>query len=288
MTEIDLDLVETDQTFLDVDFGAAPECGEETVCDLDEVYEPLPPLSVLNAAENAFRLLSSGPDPLAVDGAVLGRGLPARRIPLGELRSVLLHPATSHAAREAAWRELVCSAQERGAAWVVGAVGVALPGLRNIAGQLATGYTGDVTEVDAAVLAGFTERIKTIDPDAGMLAARLVWAAQRAGAKTRAAEWDVAGRMVALPESIEPPPTSGHPDLVLAEAVRDGCLTEREAAVIGASRLEGLYLRDLAGPLGLTYRQICYLREKAERKLVAYLTDGAVEKISAADCESAA
>lgn len=288
MTEPDFALVETEGIAPDAASEMPLEGGEDVVCDLDEEDEPLPPLSVLNEAENAFRLLSTGPEPLAVDGAVLGHGLPARLVPLRELRSVLLHPATSHAAREAAWRVLVRKAQEDGAVWVVGAVGVALPGLRNIAGQLATGYGGDVAEVDAAVLAGFTERITTIDPDAGMLAARLVWAAQRAGAKTRAAEWDAAGRTVPLPESIEPPPASGHPDLVLAEAVRDGRLTAREAAVIGASRLEGLYLRDLAGPLGLTYRQICYLRERAERKLVAYLTDGAAEKISAAECESAA
>ena len=41
------------------------------------------------------------------------------------------------------WRELVVRARRDGPAWVVAAVGVAMPGLRRIAGMLAAGWRGD-------------------------------------------------------------------------------------------------------------------------------------------------
>lgn len=258
------------------------------VVEVDD--EPLssPSAAVLDAAETAFRLLTAEPSPLALDGRRVGHGLPEKMIPLDELRDLLLAAGATTGMREAAWVALVRAAQQDGPAWVVGAVGVALPGLRSIAGQLAFGYAGEVADLDAEILTGFVERLKTIDPDAGMLAARLVWAAGRAGARLRAAEWELGTRQLPLFDSIEPPRPMRHPDLVLAEAVRDGVLSQREAAVIGATRLEGIHLIDLPPALGLTYRQVCYLREKAERKLVEYITGQYPKNISRPDCESAA
>lgn len=231
--------------------------------------------SALDAADAAFRLLCTGPEPLALDCSRLGRGLPQRVAPLTELRDVLLdrdQPVTD-AAREAVWRELVIAAQTEDPAWVLGAVGVAMPGLRVAAGKLATGYTGDIDDLDAEVLAGFTARLKAIDPDAGKLAARLVWAAQRAGAKLRASEWDYAARVVLRQaESFPPPdPDHGHEDLVLAEAVRDGALTEFEARLIGSTRVEGIHVAEAADALGLSYWQVYRAREKAESALLSYL-----------------
>lgn len=78
-------------------------------------YQPAPlpvepgPLDVLDAA---FAALVTGPEPLALHGAALGRGLP---IPLGALTSVLVHPATGCAAREAVRVELVAG-RDRGRA----------------------------------------------------------------------------------------------------------------------------------------------------------------------------
>jgi hypothetical protein len=57
----------------------------------------------LDDLETTLRLLCTGPRPLAVDGRKLGHGLSRRMITLHELASVLMHPATGHDAREAAW-----------------------------------------------------------------------------------------------------------------------------------------------------------------------------------------
>jgi hypothetical protein len=91
----------------------------------------------LDDLEISLRLLCTGPKPLAVNGRRLGHGLPRRMIPLHELASVLMHPATGFQAREAAWRLLVTNARTGDEKWIVGAVGVALPGLRRAAGRLA-------------------------------------------------------------------------------------------------------------------------------------------------------
>ncbi|MFD9958346.1 hypothetical protein [Amycolatopsis sp. NPDC058986] len=257
--------------------------------DRATVAEPVGSVSVMNAAESAFRLLCTGPEPLAVDCTRIGRGLPRRCVPLVELRDVVLDRATTAAARAAVWRELVLAAQTCGPAWVIGAVGVALPGLRKAAGELATGYTGDVEDIDAEMLAGFTTRLKEIDPDAGSLGPRLVWAAQRAGAKLRTAEWDYAAHTVPRWESFEPrQPDHGHPELVLAEAVREGVLTATEASLIADTRLDDMHLYEAAEKLGDSYFRVRRAREKAESALISWLGAQRPAKKSKSVCKKPA
>ena len=58
---------------------------------------PAGPLDALDAVDAAFRLLTAGPQPLALHASRLAAGLPDRLVPLDELRVLLLHPATSAA-----------------------------------------------------------------------------------------------------------------------------------------------------------------------------------------------
>src|SRR6266508_4121751 len=55
------------------------------------------PGSSFDTLETCFRLLTSGPAPLTLDGRHVGHGLPARPIPLGELRVLLQHPPSTTA-----------------------------------------------------------------------------------------------------------------------------------------------------------------------------------------------
>jgi len=113
----------------------------------------------LDVLDTSFRLLVCGPSPLAIDGAALGHGLPARLIPLDELRALLLDRDTSYAARDAAVGELLCRARHQGGAWTVGLAGVLAPGLRRVAAALAGEYPGDRADIDAEVLAGLLDGI---------------------------------------------------------------------------------------------------------------------------------
>jgi hypothetical protein len=154
------------------------------------------PSSPLAAAQRAFDLLCSPPAPLTFDGRGFD-GLPDRILDLAQLKAVLLRRATPPAVRDAVWRELVIRARRDGPAWVVAAVGVAMPGLVAAAGALAAGWRGDRADVDAEMLVGFVERLHTVDVDAPRVCGRLLDAAVRAGRRARAAEGEAADESIA-------------------------------------------------------------------------------------------
>ena len=218
--------------------------------------------------EAAFGLLTSGPDPLSLDGRLVGHGLPARPIPLDELRSMLLHPSVGFAARDAAVAELARRARRDGGAAMVGLAGVLLPGLRRLTTPLARACPGKAADLEAAVLAGLVEAVAGFDEATGRPAASLVWAAVRAA--HRLLETERAWRARHIPRGLpaEPPRPAGHPDFVLAEAVRAGVLS---AEVIGETRLGGVRLKELAAAWGVPYGQLKRFRQQAEVRLVAWL-----------------
>jgi hypothetical protein len=160
------------------------------------------PASALRAADAAFTALTCDPDPLTLDCDTLtasstaddpargGRlGLPAGEVPLRDLRDWMLAHPKRYAARDAIWRELVLRARLGEAAWVVAAVGMAMPALIPCAGRLAAGYRGDPNDLDAEVLTGFLEALRgRLDLTRPGLYARLCWAAYRAGRAARRAD----------------------------------------------------------------------------------------------------
>ena len=244
----------------------------------------------LEFAEHAFTLLALGPSPLSVDGAVIGHGLPRRAISVTELRVMLMHPATSSAAREAVWRHVVRPAAGGDPAWTVAAVGLAMPGLKRLAVRLSRADDPITEDASLAMLAGFLTALRSIDstvPESlpGCIAGWLCWRAFDAGKAFRDAERRVrdrqapppgrdddpeaSGRVLPLPSSIPPPVASGHPDFVLARAIRAGVITRQEADLIGRSRLERVSMQVIADELGVSQSWACRLRKAAEARLVA-------------------
>jgi hypothetical protein len=230
--------------------------------------------SPMDAVETAFGLLGCDPAPLSVDGARIGHGLPARPVPLPELRKYLLNPATPFAARDAAWRVLVGRTRRDGPAWVVAATGIALPGLRRLSRELAIRSGADSRDLDAEILAGFVGALRTVDVRRGRIASRLCFAAYNAGRRLARREAAAAGLRVPLAESMIPPRPSGHPDFVLARAVRLGVITADEAGLIGRSRLEDVPVAELAAERGISVPAAGMRRHRAETRLAAALADG--------------
>jgi hypothetical protein len=221
--------------------------------------------------EAAFGLLTSGPDPLSLDGRLIGHGLPPRPIPLDELRGMLLHPSVGFAARDAAVAELARRARrDRGAA-MVGLAGVLLPGLRRLTTPLARACPGKAADLEAAVLAGLVEAVAGFDEATRRPAASLVWAAVRAAHRLLATDRAWHTRHIPRGLPAEPPRPAGHPDFVLAEAVRVGVLSARDAEVIGETRVGGVRLKALAAAWGVPYGQLKRFRQQAEVRLVAWL-----------------
>lgn len=238
------------------------------------------PLDVLDAA---FRLLAAGPEPLAVHASRLAAGLPDRPVRLDELRVLLLHPATSTSARNAVWAELVRRARAGGGdpAWTVALCGIALPGLRRAAATLAAGYRGEAADLQAEVLTGFLAELAALDLEhleAVPLASRLCWAARRAGEKAARASagWNARRRDLDGHDNASAA-AAGHPDFVLAAAVRNRILTPAQAELIGRSRLEGVPLRVIAAETGTSHSALCNRRKRAETTLAAAIADGLLD-----------
>jgi hypothetical protein len=233
--------------------------------------------TALDAVASTFRMLTSGPQPLSVDGTLIGHGLPDRVIGLDELRAILCHPATGRGCRDAAWRHLIHAARTRGPGWVVGAAGVGMPALRKMAIELSEGYRGDTSDVHSAVLTGFLEGLRRIDADRPGVITRLRWMAYRAGIKARYTRDGIQAMPLSPLESQPPPPPWGHPDLILLDAVFKGVLSPLQAELIGRSRLENLTLKQTAVELGIGYEAARKARQRGEARLTAAMASGDVE-----------
>jgi len=230
-------------------------------------------LSPLEAADAAFHELVAGPDPLTVDGSAIGHELPARALRLDELKPLLLSVATPYDARDAVVAELLRRARGGDERWVIGLIGVMMPGLRRVASRLTRGYPGDTECIDAAVLAGFVAAALRSPVAATGLAANLLWAAFRAGREIWVQEVSVSINRAPgeFPPVTARPAVGDHVDLVLARAVRDRAISADEAELIAATRIERVRMHDLTRRLGDTYHALQRRRHRAEARLVAYL-----------------
>jgi hypothetical protein len=251
--------------------------GKRTHTGSGRVTPPGPGLTAgampLEQLEVTLRLLCAGPQPPAVDCRRVGYGLPRRRIRLDELASVLAHPACGQEAKRRVWQLLVERARTGDPAWVVGAVGVALPGLRRAAGRLAKG--AGRADVEADLLEGFLAAIGEVDTARSGICAKLVNAAHsHARAALRAEEAAASGEPNFAPGSALPPPPYGHPDLVLARAVQQKIITAGEADLIGATRLEDVPMATYAEAAGVTAWAVYKRRRKAEQRLVEAISQG--------------
>jgi len=235
-------------------------------------------LSPLDSADASFRALTTGPQPLALHAVSFAPGLPDRLVPLDELRALLLHPATGALARNKVWAELVRRARSGPAAWVVGLVGVAMPGLRRAAATLSASYRGDPADLHTEILTGFLSAMRALDPDDLddiPLASRLCWAAWRAGQAHAFADARYTASRRDLSDSYDAPYMPwGHPDFVLATAVTRGVLSPAQAQLIGRNRLEGIPLAQIASELGISHTALCNRRKRAEKAITEAIHGG--------------
>lgn len=232
-------------------------------------------LNCLDIAQDAFTWLVTGPDPVSVDGRAFP-GLPDRRLPLDEVRDLLLARQCSQVTKDAVWTHLVLRSRAEGATWTVAAVGVALPALTSVAATLSACFAAGEADIHAEVLRGFLTALSTVDLGRPRIMLRLRWAAYRSGYRARSEALDGPTPMAPGFRSAAPRPPWGHPDLVLARAVAEGVLTTTEADLIGATRLEQESVADWAARRRVGAWAVYKVRKRAELRLLAYLREEAV------------
>ena len=234
------------------------------------------PTTPLDAAQRAFDLLVCPPAPLAFDGRGF-RGLPNRILPLDELKKVLIDDATPRPVRDAVWRELVVRARRDGPAWVVAAVGIAIPGLRRMAGLLGKGWPGDSSDADSELLIGFVDRLRTIDLRDTRIAGKLIDAGARAVKTAREREEQADAIHVSTTWSAPPQQPWDHPDWVLTRAVAQAVIDPDEYLLIAGTRLDEVALATVADKLGVSVPLAASWRRKAEIRLAGAIRAGELD-----------
>lgn len=133
--------------------------------------------SPLDTLETTFRLLATGPQPLALEGHAVG--LQRASIGLWELRPILFHPATGIGVQRAVLVELVGRARRCRGAWMIGLVGVLLPGLRHQVAGPPEGRLGRAASSGAMVLVRLLEGLEDQDVSSESAAESLLWTVVR-------------------------------------------------------------------------------------------------------------
>ncbi|MFE0104455.1 hypothetical protein [Streptomyces sp. NPDC059009] len=224
----------------------------------------------LDAVRLCFGWLATGTSPLRVDGRPFP-GLPNRPVGLEDLQALVLCRSCPRSTRDVVWAELVRRSRTEGAAWTLACVGVALPALTATAHRLAIRTPADPGDVQGEVLAGFLGALATVDLGRPGVFARLRWAAFRAGFAAQSEALDAPVPVASGFDSTPPRPWSGHPDFVLARAVRATVLSREEADLIGVTRLEELPVAVWATEHCRSTCSAYKARRRAELRLLNYL-----------------
>ncbi len=240
------------------------------------------PASPLAAADAAFRALTCDPDPLTLD---LDRfdpalGLPRGLVSVAAVRDWLLAHPDAYAARDEVWRELIRRARSAGPAWVIAAVGAAMPALRRYAGQLCAGYPGEAEDIDAEILTGFLTALRDrVDLTRPAPYAGLCMAAWRAGWNLRLQQTEAQpmADVEHLPaESRTPGMPYGHPDLLIRRAVMLGIVDQVDEQPYIDVRLDRRPPEAVAAVAGITVDALRMRLGRVDARLVQALADGAL------------
>ncbi|MFF0123778.1 hypothetical protein ACFYP7_31355 [Micromonospora arida] len=229
--------------------------------------------TALTTAEKAFELLTCEPAPLVFDARPVP-GLPDTTMPLDELRKLLMFGRYDSDTTDVLWRQLAHHTRNWGPAWVVGAIGVALPALTHIAAKISRGYARHADDVDSEVLAGFLQSLRSADLAPPRLWLRLCWAAWRAGAAMVKTDDGEELPLDLSNGSRSPRMPYGHPDLLLGRAAAAGLITAEAAELISATRFGDALIEHLAAEKGVTAPVLRMRRRRAERIVVAAVIQG--------------
>jgi hypothetical protein len=141
---------------------------------------------------------------------------------------------------------------------------------------------GDQSDIQAEIITEFLAAMKSIDvndPGISDIAGWLCWRALNASRAFRVAEAASGIGSGTLPGGVVPLFPAGHPDIVLARAVRLRVLTSREADLIGRSYLEREHYASVAADYGMPVSTFYRYRASAVRRLVEAIEAGVLSPL---------
>jgi hypothetical protein len=230
----------------------------------------------LNCLRRAFDTLMNAPRPLSLDGGEIGAGLPDRTLELREIKALLMTRRTAATAKRALWAAVVDRSQAGQAQWTTVAAGLAYPALVSSFNLACKNTPGDWQELQAELVAEFLVALAEIDvadPRIKDVAGCLSSRALSASWKARTAD-ECGIKTATAPGAVMPLFPAGHPDIVLARAVRAGVLTETESDIIGRLYLEDQRVEDVAAALSIPLSTFYRRRNAAVQRLAEAIEDG--------------
>lgn len=235
----------------------------------------------LNVIRRAFATQLHAPRPLALDGALLGAGLPARVLALSEIKSLLMSPQTPGAAKRALWGAVIARSKAGMSEWSTAALGLAYPGLTAVFRRACKNAPGNWQDIQAELVTEFLVALGEIDVSdraihdvAGWLCARAVSASWKARKEQETVAEPLSSHSAAI--GLFP---AGHPDHVLERAVALEVLSAQQADLIGRTYLEGEHHTTLARHYGISVATLYRRRQKAVAALAAAIEGGLLRAV---------
>lgn len=241
------------------------------------------PSSPLSAAATAYAALTCDPNPLSLDldplaAASPEAGLPSGVLPLPQLSAWLETHRDAFDARDLIWRELIRRARTHGGAWMIAAVGMAMPALKRYAGALTDQYVGDRDDVDAEILTGFLAALRRVDLDRPAPHAALCMAGWRAGHDLvlQAKEYLPVAELHHATGPRTPHVPYGHPDLLVQRATVIGVIDPADEQPYIDVRLAGKPIEPIADRLGISVDALRMRLDRIDTRLATALAVGAL------------
>lgn len=232
--------------------------------------------SHLDVIERRFLAMAAEPRPLVLDCAELGCGLPAEEMPLDQVRVLLLKRRTSWISKNAVWQELVRQSHTKPEPWTTVAAAMMMPGLKHIGGKLGPRYPGDRNDLDSEILEGFLQALDLAEVEAPKIHSQLYFAALRRGHEACNRETRLTKSRASLNESAAASRRpGGHPDLVLADAMRAGIVTPQEADLVSDVFLDHNDRKSAARQCGTSRYRVRSQLTTAARHLADHLGENA-------------
>lgn len=246
------------------------------------------------AVPSPLRLVEGEYDRLAA------QGLPAGPIPgaavwgtraesWDELRAALHDSGLPAAVRDEIWVWLIGRSRAHGGDATLMCAVLAVPMLVWVCGRFLAATDPYRHDIESEVLTGFLTALAGIDLDRPWVWDRLRWSAHNT-ARSAARQHDAITAALSDHDpdnddgEVRDPVTdrapamflaSGDPETVLARAVAAGVLTEDAAELILATRVERRAFDDVAARHGVSHWTLRKQRQRAETRLVAWLTESA-------------
>ena len=250
---------------------------------------PVPGRSPLSTLKAAFDALAEQPCPLEVVVQFTDRTeAVSRRVPLGDLLDALLSGSVTRTARRKVWTTMIGKARAGRPEWTVAVCGLAYPVLAAAAGFLRREFRRvDEEDLQADLLTEYLHlvrgaNLRALEQDVLDVAGHLAWRAHAAVCKARTMQ-AMEERHASVEEwELDPAAESERGgQYLLHRAVAAGVVTEGEAELIAANRVDGLSVRE-AGAKAFGSRSTGYrVRAEAEARLAAWIL-GAPKTVRAA------